>query len=97
MSNKQDEINFARVADAIEYITRNYREQPSLFDVAEEVNVSIHHFQRLFTEWAGVSPKKFLQYISVNHAKKILRDGTFRYGAFARTFYPYRRDDPGRI
>lgn len=44
MSNKQDEINFARVADAIEYITRNYREQPSLFDVAEEVNVSIHHF-----------------------------------------------------
>ena len=46
MSNKQDEINFARVADAIEYITRNYREQPSLFDVAEEVNVSIHHFQR---------------------------------------------------
>ena len=75
MSNKQDEINFARVADAIEYITRNYREQPSLFDVAEEVNVSIHHFQRLFTEWAGVSPKKFLQYISVNHAKKILREG----------------------
>lgn len=74
MSNKQDEINFARVADAIEYITRNYREQPSLFDVAEEVNVSAYHFQRLFTEWAGVSPKKFLQYISVNHAKKILKE-----------------------
>ena len=37
MSNKQDEINFARVADAIEYITRNYQEQPSLFDMAEEV------------------------------------------------------------
>ena len=34
MSNKQDEINFARVADAIEYITRNYQEQPSLFDIA---------------------------------------------------------------
>ncbi|WP_455586340.1 methylated-DNA--[protein]-cysteine S-methyltransferase [Bacteroides sp.] len=75
MSNKQDEINFARVADAIEYITRNYREQPSLFDVAEEVNMSAYHFQRLFTEWAGVSPKKFLQYISVNHAKKILKEG----------------------
>lgn len=75
MSNKQDEINFARVADAIEYITRNYREQPSLFDVAKEVDMSAYHFQRLFTEWAGVSPKKFLQYISVNHAKKILKEG----------------------
>ena len=75
MSNKQDEINFARVADAIEYITRNYQEQPSLFDMAEEANVSIYHFQRLFTEWAGVSPKKFLQYISVNRAKRILKEG----------------------
>ena len=75
MSNKQDEINFARVADAIEYITRNYQEQPSLFDIAEEANVSIYHFQRLFTEWAGVSPKKFLQYISVNRAKRILKEG----------------------
>lgn len=75
MSNKQDEINFARVADAIEYITQNYQEQPSLFDVAEEVNVSIYHFQRLFTEWAGVSPKKFLQYVSVNRAKRILKEG----------------------
>lgn len=75
MSNKQDEINFARVADAIEYITRNYQEQPSLFDIAEEANVSIYHFQQLFTEWAGVSPKKFLQYISVNRAKRILKEG----------------------
>lgn len=75
MSDKQNTIDFARVADAIEYITQNYREQPSLFDVAESVNMSAWHFQRLFTDWAGVSPKKFLQYISVNHAKKILKEG----------------------
>ena len=43
--------------------------------MAEEANVSIYHFQRLFTEWAGVSPKKFLQYISVNRAKRILKEG----------------------
>lgn len=75
MSDKQDEIDFTHVADAIECITRYYREQPSLFDVAEEVNINASHFQRLFTEWAGVSPKKFLQYISVNHAKQILKVG----------------------
>lgn len=85
--SKQSEIDFTRVAEAIEYITGNYREQPSLFDVAEKVNMSAYHFQRVFTQWAGVSPKKFLQFISVNHAKKVLKeeqgnlfDATFETG-----------------
>lgn len=94
MSNKQDEINFARVADAIEYITRNYREQPSLFDVAKEVDMSAYHFQRLFTEWAGVSPKKFLQYISVNHAKKILKE---RQGSLFDTAFETGLSGTGRL
>lgn len=75
MSQKQEQFNFARVAEAIEYIIGNFREQPSLFEVAGQVNMSSYHFQRLFTEWAGVSPKKFLQYISVAHAKQILKEG----------------------
>ena len=48
--------------------------QPGLEEVAEKIHVSPYHFQRLFTEWAGVSPKKFLQYITVEHAKKMLKE-----------------------
>ncbi len=65
--------NFERIARAIEYIGANFRAQPTLDDVASHLHMSPYHFQRLFSEWAGVSPKKFLQYISIEHAKKILR------------------------
>jgi AraC family transcriptional regulator of adaptative response/methylated-DNA-[protein]-cysteine methyltransferase len=70
--NDQNEINFRRITRAIEYIIANYREQPGLDKVAAAIGLSPFHFQRLFTEWAGVSPKKFLQYITVEHAKKML-------------------------
>jgi AraC family transcriptional regulator of adaptative response/methylated-DNA-[protein]-cysteine methyltransferase len=72
--NIQENINYNRIADAIDYIKANFREQPNLDAVAEKVHLSPFHFQRLFTEWAGTSPKKFLQYISVEHAKKILKE-----------------------
>ncbi len=65
--------NYQRIAQAIEYIQQNYRAQPSLDDVAAYVHLSPFHFQRMFTAWAGVSPKKFLQYISLAHAKHLLR------------------------
>ena len=70
----QNRINFQRIKDAIEYIDTNYQSQPGLDEVARHVNLSPFHFQRLFTQWAGVSPKQFLQYISLEHAKKILKD-----------------------
>jgi AraC family transcriptional regulator of adaptative response/methylated-DNA-[protein]-cysteine methyltransferase len=70
----QENINYNRIADAIDYIKANFKEQPNLDEVAEKVHLSPFHFQRLFTEWAGTSPKKFLQYISVEHAKKILKE-----------------------
>lgn len=72
--NVQDTINFNRVAEAIDYIRNNFKSQPGLNEIAEKVHVSPFHFQRLFTEWAGTSPKKFLQYISVEHAKKMLKE-----------------------
>jgi AraC family transcriptional regulator of adaptative response/methylated-DNA-[protein]-cysteine methyltransferase len=72
--NTQSDINYQRIADAIEYIKTNFKEQPDLGKVAEQVHLSPFHFQRLFTEWAGVSPKKFLQFISVDHAKKVLKE-----------------------
>jgi AraC family transcriptional regulator of adaptative response/methylated-DNA-[protein]-cysteine methyltransferase len=68
--NTQEIINYNRIAQAINYIKANFKEQPNLDEVAENVHLSPFHFQRLFSEWAGTSPKKFLQYISVEHAKK---------------------------
>jgi AraC family transcriptional regulator of adaptative response/methylated-DNA-[protein]-cysteine methyltransferase len=72
--NTQENINYNRIADAIDYIKTNFKDQPNLDEVAEKVHLSPFHFQRLFTDWAGTSPKKFLQYISVEHAKKILKE-----------------------
>ncbi len=66
--------NFSRIEEAIGYINNNFKTQPSLEEIAKNIHLSPYHFQRLFTEWAGVSPKKFLQYISVEHAKNMLRE-----------------------
>ena len=70
----QETINYQRIADAINYIRTNFRDQPNLDDIAEKVNMSPFHFQRMFTDWAGISPKKFLQYLSVEYAKGILKE-----------------------
>lgn len=70
----QEETNYGRIAQAISYINGNFKTQPSLEEVAEKINLSPFHFQRLFTEWAGVSPKKFLQYLTVEYAKKMLKE-----------------------
>lgn len=69
-----DQFNYDRIAKSISYIKEHFKEQPTLDVVAEKVHLSQYHFQRLFKEWAGVSPKKFLQYISLEHAKKILKE-----------------------
>ena len=70
----QDQTDYNRIAEAIDYINANFKSQPNLEEVAEKVSLSPFHFQRLFTEWAGVSPKKFLQYITIAHAKKMLKE-----------------------
>lgn len=72
--SEQNNINYERVAEAIGYIRAHFREQPNLDALAAKVHLSPFHFQRLFTEWAGISPKKFLQYISVAYAKDILKN-----------------------
>ncbi len=70
----QENINYTRITAAIEYIKNNFKDQPSLDTIAEKIHLSPFHFQRLFTDWAGTSPKKFLQYISLEHAKKLLTE-----------------------
>lgn len=74
MTITQQHINYERIAKAIAYIQHNFRHQPSLEELAAHVHISPFHFQRLFTEWAGTSPKKFLQYISVSYAKSLLEN-----------------------
>jgi len=64
--------DYSRIATAIEYLHSHHHEHPSLGEVADHIGLSEYHFQRLFTRWAGVSPKKFLQYISLDHAKRSL-------------------------
>lgn len=66
-------INYNRIAEAIDYISQNFKNHPNLDEVAEKVHISPYHFQRMFSNWAGVSPKKFLEYISIEYAKNILK------------------------
>ncbi|TKC10355.1 methylated-DNA--[protein]-cysteine S-methyltransferase [Pedobacter polaris] len=70
----QEQLNYQRIAEAIGYLQENFKIQPDLDLIAKKINLSPFHFQRLFTEWAGVSPKKFLQYLSLNYAKDMLKD-----------------------
>ena len=64
---------YQQVATAIEYIAENWRAQPSLAQVAAQLGLSEYHFQRLFSEWAGVSPKQYLQFLTKEYASEQLR------------------------
>lgn len=70
----QKDSNYHRIAQAIDYIRGHFKKQPSLDDIATAIGMSPFHFQRLFTEWAGVSPKKFMQYLSIGYAKQLLKN-----------------------
>lgn len=83
---KQSAEDYLRIQQAIEYLESHYREQPGLEQVAASLGLSEYHFQRLFTRWAGVSPKRFLQYLTKEGAKELLDrsenllDTTYRVG-----------------
>lgn len=64
--------DYQRVAAAIQYLNEHARQQPSLAEVAARMHLSPCHAQRLFSRWAGVSPKQFLQFLTVQHAKRAL-------------------------
>lgn len=68
------EKHYAIVARAIEYIRASAYRQPELRDIAAAVNLSEFHLQRVFTQWAGVSPKRFLQYVTKEYARQALRE-----------------------
>lgn len=71
MSSKS--IQYDKIAKAIEYLDEHFKQQPDLDTLAEQLHLSPFYFQRLFKEWVGVSPKKYLQFLTVNYAKSQLK------------------------
>lgn len=64
-----DSEDYHRIARAIAFMRQNHLNQPDLAAVAQHIGLSEYHFQRMFTQWAGISPKRFLQYLTVEYAK----------------------------
>ena len=69
-----DTKDYIRIESALAFLSDRRQSQPTLADVAEHVGLSEHHLQRVFTRWAGISPKRFLQFQTVESAKSLLRD-----------------------
>lgn len=67
-----DYRDYDRVAQAIEFILAGQECHPSLDEIAAHVNLSPFHFQRLFKRWAGISPKQFARFLTVEYAKAAL-------------------------
>ena len=69
---RQSSEDYLRIEQAILYLENHYKHQPELGEVAANLGLSEYHFQRLFTRWAGVSPKRFLQFLTKEGAKDLL-------------------------
>ncbi len=74
MTLSTEQADYDRIAQAIRYLDANHTQQPSLDELAAHLHVSPYHLQRVFKRWAGISPKRFLQFITVEHAKHLLAD-----------------------
>jgi len=85
--------DYQRIAAALDFLRANFQQQPSLELLAEQACWSPFHFQRKFQEWAGVSPKKFLQYLSLDYAKGLLR----RQASVAEAAYETGLSGTGRL
>jgi AraC family transcriptional regulator, regulatory protein of adaptative response / methylated-DNA-[protein]-cysteine methyltransferase len=72
----QSAMDYARVERALRFLNANYLQRPTLDEIAAHVHLSPFHFERLFQRWAGTSPKRFLQYLTKEHAKSLLRDSS---------------------
>ena len=79
---QQAASDYATIADAIRYLEAHQRSQPSLAEVAASVHLSEYHFQRLFTRWVGISPKRFLQFLTKENAKRLLAESTLLDAAY---------------
>jgi AraC family transcriptional regulator of adaptative response/methylated-DNA-[protein]-cysteine methyltransferase len=85
VSLEQLSQDYQLVERAIWYLLQNYHNQPGLQEIADSVGMSEYHFQRLFTRWVGISPKRFLQYLTKEHAKDLLNQSSDLLGAAYQT------------
>jgi AraC family transcriptional regulator of adaptative response/methylated-DNA-[protein]-cysteine methyltransferase len=85
--------DYARIEQVIYYLEKNAARQPTLAEIAESVHLSEYHFQRLFTRWVGISPKRFLQFITKEHAKQLLAQSSSLLDAT----YQVGLSSPGRL
>lgn len=83
MSNAHQHDTYQKVAKAIEYIAERQQQQPSLSEIAEHVGLSNFHFQRVFSDWVGLSPKQYLQYLTKEKAKEALQANTVLDAAYS--------------
>ena len=88
-----DRFNYDLMAAALRYIEERADSQPSLDEVAAAIGLSPAHFQRAFSRWVGVSPKRYLQYLTLDHAKRLLKD---RFTVLDAT-YEAGLSSPGRL
>lgn len=85
--------DYDMVRKSLAFLTENWRDQPSLETLAGNSGVSPHHLQRVFTRWAGLSPKAFLQAITLDHARELLRESA----SILDTSYEVGLSGPGRL
>jgi len=89
----QQSDDYARIEQVIFYLEQNANCQPRLSEIAEHIHLSEYHFQRLFTRWVGISPKRFLQFITKEHAKQLLA----RSASIMDAAYNVGLSSPGRL
>ena len=87
--------DYARIEQAILYLEANFQRQPSLKEVADHVGLSEFHFQRLFSEWAGISPKRFVQFLTADYARALLRESPAQ--SVLDVTYEAGLSSPGRL
>lgn len=85
--------DYQRIEQAILYLKEHAHEQPGLEEIARHLGLSEYHFQRLFTRWAGVSPKRFLQFLTKENAKRLLESSA----NLLDTTYEAGLSSPGRL
>jgi len=93
VDTRQMSEDYQRIEQAIRYLEAHHERQPSLREVAESVALSEYHFQRLFTRWVGISPKRFLQYLTKEHVKALLATS----GDLLTVTYQAGLSSPGRL
>lgn len=81
------------IEEALIYLENNFKNQPELEDIADHLGISPFHLQRTFKEWVGISPKRFLQFLTIDHARKLLKESRTVLDAT----YESGLSSPGRI